>query len=107
MLVHVPKLLVSIEGLVLVVQDQAAQVAVAIDQGRPPLIASLLDEEGPQGDRQPCLWFATGFEVGIKKRELGFLTGAVHEDDLGGSVAPQVFIHLPKSEVPAAKQDRE
>ena len=54
MLVHVPQLVVGVEGLVQVVQDQAAEVAV-VDQSGPALVAGLLDEEVPQRDRQPSL----------------------------------------------------
>ena len=47
-LVHVPKLAVGLEGLVQVIQDQAADVAVGVDQSGPTLVAGLLDQEVPQ-----------------------------------------------------------
>src|SRR5262249_23944256 len=67
----------------------------------------LLHKEGPKGDRQTCLRFATGFEVGVEERQLGVLTSAVYEDDLRRWVVPQVLVHLPQGEVAAAKQHRE
>jgi len=55
---------VGFESVFQVVQDQAAQIPVVVDQRRPTLVARLLDEVIPQGDRQPCPGLVVGGEGG-------------------------------------------
>ena len=74
---------------------------------RPTLVAGLLDEEVPQGNRQPCPCFAASFKIGIEEGQRGVLTGAIHEDDFGRWFISQALVHLPHGEVAAAKQHRE
>ena len=105
--VHVTKLGVRLEGLGQVLQDQASDVAVGVDQQRPTLVTGLLGQEVPQGDRQPCPWFTACFQVGVEEGQLRLVTGAIHQDELGGRVVSQVLVHFPKGEVPAAKQHGE
>lgn len=67
MLVNITKLAMSSESVLQVVQDQAAQVAVGVDEGRPSLIAGFLDEIVSQCNCQTCPGFAAGFEVWVKQ----------------------------------------
>ena len=104
-LIDLPELLVGLEGLRQVFKDQATDVPVGVDQQGPALVAGLLGEEVPQGDSQPRLRLAAGFQVGKEEGELRPVSGPVHQDDLGSGVVTEVLIHLPQGEVPGAKQD--
>jgi len=51
--IHLSKTGERLEGLGQVLQDQAPDVTVGVDQQGPALVFGLLDQEVPQGDRQP------------------------------------------------------
>ena len=67
MFVHITKLGVRLEGVGQVLQDQASDVAVGVDEQGPPLVTGFLGKDVPQGDRQPRLRFAAGFQVWVEE----------------------------------------
>ena len=83
------------------------QVSVGVDEKRPTLISSLFDEEIPEGNRQPRLRFCVSFEVRVEKGQFRILPSAVHQDDLGGWIIPEILVHLTQCEIAATEQDGE
>src|SRR5437867_3953118 len=100
-------LLVRFKSLSQVIHDQATQVSVGVHQKRPTLISGLFHEEVPEGNRQPRLRFYVSFEVRVEKGQFRILPSAVHQDDLGGWIIPEILVHLTQCEIAATEQDSE
>ena len=105
--IGVSQLSVRFKSLSEVIHDEATQVSVGVDEKRPTLISSLFDEEIPEGNRQPRLRFCVSFEVRVEKGQFRILPSAVHQDDLGGWIIPEILVHLTQCEIAATEQDSE
>jgi len=87
--------------------DPSQEDVGEIEDQRDHRLSSLFDEEIPEGNRQPRLRFCVSFEVRVEKGQFRILPSAVHQDDLGGWIIPEILVHLTQCEIAATEQDSE